>query len=318
MLAIMQQRLFAMLLGFQTWMSNFVEVEYLKKQRNVIRLCGKRSYLLLVHASEPAHKWHQRHSSPGGADGTVFGQLACLVVSKILGIGSAERNWKEYKMVKAGRHRLGSLKNKKGAVIYGINCEERAKVRRAALSSAGRLWEDEDFEGCKMNLFCQPIIDQLAMKKSGQNNAPRIFRTWRERWEMRNDVPPGGDVIFEAQLVRKYGGLHWNDPDEGGRLKLSHPEQMQFVKKRGNNHYDVYAVTEQYDFSKKPSDQMDEWEPWEFIDGLYTEISEYYTKNKKENVTVYAKDDDCESDEDVDIPAHLMSEASGSENDNNE
>ena len=34
---------------------------------------------------------------------------------------------------------------------------------------------------------------------------------------------------------------------------------------------------------------------------------------KDENVTVYAKDDDCESDEDMDIPAHLMSKASASD-----
>ena len=56
------------------------------------------------------------------------------------------------------------------------------------------------------------------------------------------------------------------------------------------------------------SDQEDEWEPWEFIDGLYNEIS----------VTVYAKDDDCESDEDMDIPAHLMSEVYASENDSDD
>ena len=88
------------------------------------------------------------------------------------------------------------------------------------------------------------------------------------------------------------------------------------MHKRGNNHYDVYAVTEQYDFSKKPSDQEDEWEPWEFIDSLYNEISDYYTKNKDANVTVYAKDDDCKSDKDMVFSEHLMSEASASENDN--
>ena len=271
-------------------------------------------YMWINAINEPAHKWHQRYSSPDGADATVFGQLACLVVSKILGIGSAERNWKEYKLIKSGnRHRLGSLKNKKAAVIYGVNCEERARVRRAALSSAGRLWEDKDFEGCKMNAFCQPIIDELIKKKSGQKNAPRVFRAWRERWEMRNDVPPGGDVIFESQLVAKYGGLKWNDPDKGGKLTTSHPEQMRFVKARGNNHYDIHAVTKKYDFSKNPCDQMDEWEPWEFIPGLYNEISDYYNKHKDENVTVYAKDDDCESDEERDIPAHLMYEASASD-----
>ena len=181
---------------------------------------------------------------------------------KILGTGSAEREWKKYNSVKSGqRHRLGSMKNKKNAVIYGVNCEERAKVRRAGLSAAGKLWEDEDFEGCKMNLYCQPIIDKLAEKKSGKKKGPRIFRAWRERWERKNDIPTGGNAISESLLVRKYGGLQWNDPDNQDRITTSHPSEMKFVRKRGNDHYNVYAITEQYDLFKKEEVQPDEWEP---------------------------------------------------------
>ncbi len=43
--------------------------------------------------------WHQKYS----LDCTdVLGKLACLVPSKILGIGSAERNWKQVKKIKRG------------------------------------------------------------------------------------------------------------------------------------------------------------------------------------------------------------------------
>ena len=34
----------------------------------------------------------------------VLGKLACLVLSKILGMGTAERNWKQVKRLKSGDH----------------------------------------------------------------------------------------------------------------------------------------------------------------------------------------------------------------------
>ncbi len=43
------------------------------------------------------YRWHQKYS----LDCTdVLGKLACLVLSKILGIGSAKRNWKQVKKIK--------------------------------------------------------------------------------------------------------------------------------------------------------------------------------------------------------------------------
>jgi hypothetical protein len=46
-----------------------------------------------------AYRWHFKYSYP---QTKVLGKLACLVLSKILGIGTAERNWKQVKAVKYG------------------------------------------------------------------------------------------------------------------------------------------------------------------------------------------------------------------------
>ena len=85
---------------------------------------------------------------------------------------------------------------------------------------------------------------------------------------------------------------------------------MIFFRKRGNNHYNIYAIAEEYDLYKKEEVQPDEWEPWEFTEDFYSLVSEYYTNNDDENVKVYTKTDDCGSDEEMDIPDHLMSEES--------
>ena len=80
------------------------------------------------HTDEPSWRWHQKYTVDI-FPGALLGKLACLVCSKPLGIGSAERNWKQFKMVNNNRHTLGGEKTKKQTVIYGINCEERAKLR---------------------------------------------------------------------------------------------------------------------------------------------------------------------------------------------
>ncbi len=56
-----------------------------------------------IMAKEPnvlAYHWHQKYLLPVTK---VLGKLACIVLSKILGIGMAERNWKQVKAVKSGQ-----------------------------------------------------------------------------------------------------------------------------------------------------------------------------------------------------------------------
>jgi hypothetical protein len=58
-----------------------------------------------------AYRWHDKYSL---TTTKVLSKLACLVLSKILGIGTAERNWKQVKAVKSGqRVNTGIDKTKK-------------------------------------------------------------------------------------------------------------------------------------------------------------------------------------------------------------
>ena len=50
----------------------------------------------------------------------VLGKLACLVLSKILGIRTAKQNWKQVKYIKLGqRSSTGTEKVKKQTALYG-------------------------------------------------------------------------------------------------------------------------------------------------------------------------------------------------------
>ena len=78
---------------------------------------------------------------------------------KILGIGTAERNWKQIKAIKTGqRANMGAEKCKQQALIFGRYQQQRAKLKYARLSAADRLWDDNDFIGCKMDGYCAEIV----------------------------------------------------------------------------------------------------------------------------------------------------------------
>ena len=108
-----------------------------------------------------AYRWHQKYSLMSTK---VLGKLACLVLSKIVGIGTAEQNWKQVKAVKPGqRSNTGIDKTKKQVLIYAQYQQARAQARMQKLSSAGKLWEDSDFESIKMDEYCQEIRDSLDL-----------------------------------------------------------------------------------------------------------------------------------------------------------
>jgi hypothetical protein len=63
-----------------------------------------------------AYHWHQKYSLPVTK---VLGKLACFVLSKILGIGTLERNWKQVKAVKSGQRVNKTIcKTTKQVLIY--------------------------------------------------------------------------------------------------------------------------------------------------------------------------------------------------------
>jgi hypothetical protein len=84
-----------------------------------------------------AYQWHYKYSLPTTK---VLGKLACLVLSKILGIGTLERNWKQVKAVKSGqRVNTGIDKMKKQVLIFAQYQQTRAQAQMTKLAVAGKL-----------------------------------------------------------------------------------------------------------------------------------------------------------------------------------
>jgi hypothetical protein len=124
---------------------------------------------------------------------------------KILGIGTAERNWKQIKAVKLEqRTNKGMDKTKKQVMIYSQYQQMKAQAHIQKLSwCVGKLWDDNDFKSMKMDEHCKEIEDALEVDKGIQKGRIRLVKIWVQGWE-KNVLGPSGDDIFEARLVRKY------------------------------------------------------------------------------------------------------------------
>jgi len=100
-------------------------------------------------------RWHAKYSIETTE---VLGRLACLVLSKILGIGSAERNWKQVKKFKKEDHtKTGVDKTTKQVLFFSQHQIMHGALRRTALSMAGKLWDDNDFASMKMDEYCKDL-----------------------------------------------------------------------------------------------------------------------------------------------------------------
>jgi hypothetical protein len=116
-------------------------------------------WIIAIDDTMKAYKWHHKYSYH---QTKVLGKLACIVLSKILGIGTAERNWKQVKAVKSGQHVNTTInKTKKQVLVYAQYQQMGAQARQNKLSSAGKLWDDSDFASMKMDQYCKEIKDSL-------------------------------------------------------------------------------------------------------------------------------------------------------------
>ena len=107
--------------------------------------------------------------------------LACLVVSKNLGIGIAERVWKQWKaMKKTLRACTSSEKVKNQVQVYGAYQELRSLHNQTRASTAGTLWEEADFRHCKMSPYCKKIIAALEETSPVNENAVQVVCCWEE------------------------------------------------------------------------------------------------------------------------------------------
>ena len=112
----------------------------------------------------------------------VLGKLACFVLSKILGRGTAERSWKQLKKIKYGdRANLGNEVTVKITNDCGQYQQVKSCNRDDQRSSVGRLWTEEDLNCMKRNVFCADIVVSLDMDAKLRNM--RTFRKWKEVWQ---------------------------------------------------------------------------------------------------------------------------------------
>jgi hypothetical protein len=113
-------------------------------------------------AKEPAVMAYRRHKKYSLPVTKVLGKLACLVISTILGIGTAERNWKQVKAVKSGQQVNTTIgKTTKQVLIYAQYQQAKAQGQMKNRATAGKLWEDEDFASMKMDEYCKDIRESL-------------------------------------------------------------------------------------------------------------------------------------------------------------
>ena len=239
-------------------------------------------------------RWHAKYSIETTE---VLGRLACLVLSKILGIGTAERNWKQVKKVKKGdRAKTGVDKTTKQVLIFSQHQMMRGALRRTALSTAGKLWDDNDFASIKMDEYCKDLEARV-----GDVDEPmiptRIVRLWQERWEVPRRPGGKGHAQLIARMEKKYIGLKLDEMEKGWNIytidevNLTGCRQKKFV---------LRAVTNKYDDKKGEYhlDNSDEYDTWEINPMTYACIAEYY-KNVPgdDGVVCYQPEDDCDSDE---------------------
>ncbi len=137
----------------------------------------------------------------------VLGKLASLVLSRILGIGTAKRNWKQVKKIKYGDHAdLGKEVASRITNVYGQYQQVKSRNRDDQRSSVGRVCTEEDLHCMKMDVFCADIADSLNMDARIQNM--KTFHYWNEDWQQPSKgVGPRGDAVLEERLKKIFLGI---------------------------------------------------------------------------------------------------------------
>jgi hypothetical protein len=171
----------------------------------------------------------------------VLGKLASLVLSKILGIGTAKRNQKQVKKIKVrDSSHLGLKVTSKITNIYGQYQQVKLHNRDDQRSSIGRLWTEEDLHCMKMDVFCADIADSLD--KDVRIQRMKKFHNWNKDWQQPSKgVGLRCDSILKQRLKKIFLGIKLIYSE-----KLIWIHSVKFRKKKGSNCYYLIAIKEHY------------------------------------------------------------------------
>ena len=243
---------------------------------------GNRDYIFKNHVdilSGQSHIWHKKESVRYT---DVFGQFAARVCSKILGIGSAERAWGDVKHLKTNkRSHLSADRVNKQATIFGASCMMEASMKREIPRTYEydtswkpiRLWTEDDY-----NVVYSLDADDDDDKTTTASKVNRTFKAWLEDWE--TEAIRKNDPVSEHKLLRKYGGLMWQDPDCKTHTKyfLSDSENMKWFRlTKTNGGWALVAYDQFYDRNASKEERESHMEPWAISEDLIGCIEEYYS-----------------------------------------
>jgi len=123
--------------------------------------------------------WHKKYSVPYTR---YLGRFACCVCSKILGIGSVERNWGEVKHLKTNkRSHLSAERTKKQATIFGSDCAERARLLWNAkkVMAIWKMNQNSTFGMIKILMKSWAMMNSLKRKQHNNAYKEQSSVTWK-------------------------------------------------------------------------------------------------------------------------------------------
>lgn len=251
-----------------------------------------------------SHFWHKKNSIPYTK---VLGKFACRVCSKIVGMGSAERNWGDVKHLKTDkRSHLSSEAAKKQATIFGASCMEDARLQRKIADEKHNggpyaFWDENDFDA---------EFDLLA-GGTKKKKADRVFKCYMEDWEA--DAVLKKDPVSEARLLKKYGGLQFYDVDTEKNFYIDGKKLHWVRPRKTGGGYSIIAYNEDYNEDNPRIEDLEYFAIFE-KSALLDLLQMYYKKNQDKGVKlVQLKSDEDEEEEldesgkEVDTPASKKS-----------
>jgi len=220
-----------------------------------------------------SHFWHKKHLTHCT---TMLGRFACVVTSKIAGIGSTERQWRDVKMLKNGqRAHLSSSAVRIQATLYGDHCARQAGIKRDRILEAnGRtekglcIWENQDLETCGMDACGIDIRAEIAASKPA---ARRQFKLWKEPWGIEHKKTK--DPVILQKFVQKYKNIGWYDLDND--VMLTHrPSEMGWASTKPVG-IAAFGLKEGFDMDRDLEEQPSEYKIWILNEDFYDCVKEF-------------------------------------------
>ncbi len=171
----------------------------------------------------------------------------------------------------------------------------RVKLHKTALSCAGKLCEDTDFNCMKMDAYSKDLQGEAANANSQKPiQCVRNVRLWQESWEVPKHYGGKGQKLLEAWLEKKHIGLKLNEME--GDWMIFTIETIELDGCR-NKKYQFGAVTKSYndDLDERDDENNGKYAYYAFSVETYLCIAEYYKDNWNEGgVRIFMPDDDCD------------------------